>query len=212
MRGVESLTQEMWADQDRHEGNRRRLFCAVAEGVDASTILYPGSFIDIAASFAFADVTYVDSNLRAEKFFADRAGIDEIIATHRHDDAGEHSFRFLPADYRGELGFGDETFDLLVSLYAGFVSLYCTRYLRIGGMLLVNPSHGDASMAAIDDRYRLGAVVTSRSGRYRVDRTGLDQYLIPKKEQDVTADRLHRLGRGIGYTKSPFAYLFERIS
>jgi hypothetical protein len=27
----------------------------------------------------------------------------------------------------------------------------------------------------------------------------------------VTADLIHRTGRGIAYTKSPFAYLFRRI-
>ncbi len=78
--------------------------------------------------------------------------------------------------------------------------------------LLVNPSHGDAAMASIDDRFRLIAVVTSGAGRYRVDHADLGQYLIPKKGQDVTAELLHELGRGIAYTKTPFAYLFERIS
>lgn len=55
-------------------------------------------------------------------------------------------------------------FDLLISLYAGFVSEHCTCHLRNGGLLLVNSSHGDAAMASIDDRYRLVGVVSSRAG------------------------------------------------
>ena len=109
-----------------------------------------------------------------------------------------------------ELGLADESFDLLASLYAGLVSEYCTRYLRVGGTLLVNSSHGDAAMASIDSRYRLAGVVTSRAGNYRVSMDGLDSYLIPKRSVEVTAELLHRTGRGIAYTRSPFAYLFQR--
>jgi hypothetical protein len=118
---------------------------------------------------------------------------------------------FIAGDYRGPLGLADESFDLLVSLYAGFVSEHCTRYLRVGGHLLVNPSHGDAAMASIDQRYRLVAVVKSGGANaYRIDTEDLDTYFVPKKPQPITVERLHELGRGIGYTKSPFAYLFER--
>ena len=39
----------------------------------------------------------------------------------------------------------------------------------------------------------------------------LDTYLVPKRDIDVTAEFLQESGRGIAYTKSPFAYLFERL-
>ena len=106
----------------------------------------------------------------------------------------------------------DRSFDLLVSLYAGFISERCTDHLRVGGTLLVNPSHGDAAMASIDPRYQLTGVVVSRNGDYSIVRSGLGDYLIPKKPQIVTVEGLHESGRGIGYTTSPFAYLFTRIS
>ena len=80
-------------------------------------------------------------------------GVDEIISAHQADD-GARSVTFLAEDYRNELGLNEQSFDLLVSLYAGFISEHCTKYLRIGGSLLVNPSHGDAAMASIDPRYR----------------------------------------------------------
>jgi hypothetical protein len=37
----------------------------------------------------------------------------------------------------------------------------------------------------------------------------LDAYLIAKRDIEVTADLIHESGRGIAYTKSPFAYLFQ---
>ena len=76
----------------------------------------------------------------------------------------------------------------------------------------MNPSHGDAAMASIDPRYRLHAVVTSRSVSYAVDARNLDTYLVPKRDEEVTRESLHASGRGIAYTKAPFAYLFERVA
>lgn len=76
----------------------------------------------------------------------------------------------------------------------------------------MNPSHGDAAMASIDPRYRLRAVVTSRSGSYTVDARNLDTYLVPERVVEVTKESLHTSGRGVAYTKSPFAYLFERVT
>ena len=202
-------TQKLWDKQDQHVGDRQRLFAAVAEAVEAATVLYPGSYVDVAASFVWPSVTYVDLDRRAEQFFADQEGVSELIARHGADPA-THSARFIRADYEDPLELDEGSFDLLISLYGGFVSEHCTRHLRIGGSLLVNPSHGDAAMASIDERYRLRAVVTSRSGGYSVSSTDLDRYLVPKRPVEMTPEHLHETGRGIAYTTSPFAYVFER--
>ena len=203
-------TQKLWDTQDQHVGDRHRLFAAVAEAVDVTTVLYPGSYVDLAPSFVWPDVTYVDVDRRAEQFFADQDGVDELIARHGADPAAR-SARFIRADYQEPLELDEGSFDLLVSLYGGFVSEHCTRHLRVGGTLLVNSSHGDAAMASIDERYRLGAVVTSRPDGYSVSSVDLDRYLVPKRQVEVTPEYLHETGRGIAYTTSPFAYLFERV-
>jgi hypothetical protein len=39
----------------------------------------------------------------------------------------------------------------------------------------------------------------------------VDDYLVPKRNVEVTRESLHASGRGVAYTKSPFAYLFERV-
>lgn len=204
-------TRKLWAKQNKHEGDRHRLFAAVGAEVKAERVLYPGSFVDVAPSFVFADVTYVDVDRRAAQFFADTDGVREILAETVATSV-DHRVAFVAGDYQDDLGLADQSFDLLVSLSAGFISEACTRHLRVGGTLLVNGSHGDASLASIDDRYRLVGIVSSRDGQYGVTRSDLDQYLIPKKEQEITAERLHELGRGIGYTRTPFAYLFERVA
>ena len=208
---MEALTRRLWDEQDRHPGDRFRLFSAVGDWVGGASVLYPGSFVDVAASFVFDSVTYVDVDPRAARFFADTAGVDAIISRHRRK-SGKAAWRFIPSDYRTELSVADQSVGLLVSLYAGFVSECCTRYLHPGGWLLVNPSHGDVAMASIDPGYRLAAVVDARSGDYKVTDRGLDSYRIPKRPIEVTPQMLHEKGRGIAYTKSPFAYLFHRRS
>ncbi|MCZ7529675.1 MAG: hypothetical protein M5U31_04635 [Acidimicrobiia bacterium] len=205
---MKAKTRELWDKQNQHERDRARLFTAVAGATGARSALYPGSYVDLAPSFVFPAVTYVDSDKRAAAFFEDDDGIHELVAANSGPDHPE--IRFFHADYTTDLDLSSEAFDLLVSLYAGFVSEHCTAYLRVGGSLLVNPSHGDAAMASIDSRYELEGVVVSRSGRYRVSRSNLDDYLVPKRPTEITADLLHESGRGIGYTKSPFAYLFTR--
>lgn len=205
---VEQFTRRLWSEQDRHEGDRFRLFSAVRDAVGGVSVLYPGSFVDVAASAVYPQVTYVDSDRRTPRFFSDANGIAEIIESMGGDP--DHVVEFLHADYRHKLPVEAESFDLLVSLYAGFVSEHCTRYLKVGGTLLVGPSHGDAAMASIDSRYQLTGVVASRSGSYKVSTDHLATYMVPKTPIDITPDLLHERGRGIAYTKSPFAYLFQR--
>ena len=205
---MNELTRRLWEEQDRHPGDRLRLFTTVADLAGGRCVLYPGSFVDVAPSFVYASVTYVDSDRRAARFFGDASGVNEIIRKNRHDPA-KADWRFIAADYRTQLDIPERSVDLLVSLCAGFVSEHCSRYLRPGGYLLVNPSHGDAAMASIDPRYSLVAVVGSRSGRYTITERDLESYLVPKRPTDVTAELLHGTRRGIAYTKSPFGYLFQ---
>ena len=105
----------------------------------------------------------------------------------------------------------DESFDLLVSQYAGFVSQYCKRYLKIGGWLLANNSHGDAGMAHLDGDYELVGVVNRRSDKFSFSANKLEQYFVPKKDVPVTKEYLEKIKRGIGYQKSAFAYVFGEL-
>jgi len=205
---MKTKTADLWAKQDQHEGDRWRLFSAVSAAIDAETVLYAGSYVDVAPSFVFESVTYLDVDKRANEFFADADGVLEIIV--EHDGSPDADVAFVHADYTSDLDLPDDSFDLLVSLYAGFISEHCTRHLRVGGTLLVNGSHGDAAMASIDPRYELNGVVVSQDGDYKVITADLDRYLVPKKPQEITVEQLHASGRGIGYTTSPFAYLFTR--
>ena len=169
--------------------------------------LYPGCYLDLAPSVAIRHVTYVDTDRRAARYFADRDLVHSELATHGGAEVGAE-VAFLAADYTTPLPLPQAGFDLLISLYAGPVWDHCRRYLRPGGLLLANASHGDASVAALDPDVHLVAAVHLREGRYRLDTERLDRYLVPRNPAAADADAIRRSGRGIAYTRSAFAYLF----
>lgn len=208
---MEAATRKLWADQDKHGGDRWRLFQAVAAAVGGRSVLYPGSFVDVAASFVWPVVTYVDVDRRAARFFTDVEGVAEIVGAHPGAPA-DPVISFVHGDYTEDLGLAANEFDLLVSLYAGFVSDHCTGHLKVGGHLLVNPSHGDAALASIDRRYTLSGVVLSRSGQYVVSHRELDTYLVPKKPVDLSPEAIRSRGKGVAYSRPAFAYLFRRVA
>ena len=206
---MSARTDALWAKQNVHPGARESMFAAAAEHLGQQRVLYVGSYVDVAASFVFDDVTYFDMDARAEKFFGDRDGVEAIIAANR-DDAEHARFDFFRGDYTRPEDRPDGSFDLLVSLYAGFISEHCTDLLRSGGHLLTNNSHGDASMASLDPRYDLAAVIVTRGDRHVLSTNDLDTYLEPKKGDPPTVESLHASQRGVAYTKSPFIYVFQK--
>ena len=187
---------------------RLGMFESIAKHFSVERVLYPGSFVHATPSFVFPMVTYVDMEKRAKQFFA-TSELQQLIAE-RKIYAQEAQVQFVHQDYATQLPECDESFDLLVSQYAGFISQHCKRYLKIGGWLLANNSHGDASMAHLDDNYELCGVVKRRSDNFRLNAMELGQYFVPNQDLAVTREYLERIQRGIGYRKSAFAYAFVR--
>lgn len=189
---------------------RLDLFQRIDEKYDIQRVLYPGSYVHITPSFFFPDVVYVDSDKGAKKFFDDQKLLQDFVYR-RKNYPQDAKVKFHFADYRNGFNEKEESFELLISQYAGFVGQYCKRYLKIGGLLLANNSHGDAGVAALDDGYRLIAVVHSRSGKHRISETNLEEYFVPKVSKiHVTKEYLLELGRGMGYKKSASVYVFRR--
>jgi len=188
---------------------RLDLFQIISDKFDIQCVLYPGSFVHVTPSFVFPHVVYVDSDKQAKKFFNDpevQRFIDE-----RKGFPQEAQIIFHAADYRKGFDEQEEGFDLLISQYAGFVGQDCKRYLKRGGLLLANNSHGDAGLAALDEDYELIAVFFLRDGKYQISEANLDAYFIPKAKISVTKKYLLELQKGIGYQKSASAYLFRKV-
>jgi hypothetical protein len=183
-------------------------FAIIAEKYHVKSVLYPGSFIHITPSLVFPVVTYLDTDKRAKAFFNDPTIYDYISKHKVYENDPEISF--YSGDYMKNVLEPRRDFDLLISQYAGFVSQYCKGYLKAGGLLLVNNSHSDASMASIDASYKLIGVLNRRGDKYTLSEENLDSFFIPKRAIRITKEYLEQTGRGIGYTKSPASYLFSK--
>ena len=185
------------------------LFRSIRNSYHVSKAIYPGSYIHISPAFIFPYVVFIDSDKTAIKFFQTQSYLG--IVNSRKEYSEPSNIAFFGIDYRKFLEEYRSFFDLLISQYAGFISDVCKPYLRIGGYLLVNNSHGDAGFASIDKDYKLISAIHRTNGKYRLSDSSMEDYFKPKKEIIVTKDLLKQRKKGIGYTKTTSLYLFQKI-
>ena len=204
---VTQTYKKYYSDRDYEQID---LFRLIKNEWKIERVIYPGSYVHVSPSFIFSDVVYIDSDKKAKKFFE----INEVkdFICERKEYPGDPKFSFYGIDYKQTIDDFYQQFDLLVSQYAGFISDSCKDYLKIGGILLVNNSHGDAGLASIDQDYGLIATVHKTKGKYRISTASLDKYFIPKSINIVTKELLYKTNRGVGYTKTAPLYIFRRIS
>lgn len=186
------------------------LFRRLKNEYGIANAIYPGSYIQVSPSFIYPTVVYIDSDKHAIRFF--QSDLLEEIVEERKEYPEDPEIFFHGIDYTNLIDAYRSRFDLLISQYAGFISGVCKPYLRRGGYLLVNNSHGDAGMASIDRDYQLIAAVHRRKGKYRQSTSSLADYFIPKKDIKVTRELLLERKKGIGYTKTATLYLFQKVS
>lgn len=192
---------------------RLQLFEILRSEFDVESGLYPGCFVHVTPSFVIPQMVYVDSNTGARRFFEE--GTAQSTVLDRKNYPAEPEITFFRQDYSKPLPVEDGSVDLLISQYAGFVSENCKRYLRFGGYLIANNSHGDAGLACSDADFELAAVVDRRGENFTLRTKNLHEYFVPKSRSlptDVRATRayLKALGRGLGYAKSAAGYVFLR--
>jgi len=188
---------------------RLELFQKISEKQHIEHVLYPGSFVHITPSFVFPHVVYVDSDKKAARFFKDPVIYEFISRKKKYPERAKVVYH--QSNFATDFNEKEESFDLLISQSAGFVSFACKKYLKVGGILIVNNSHGDASMASIDSDYMLIAVYHRRNGLYMISNKNLKDYFIPKSDIEVTKAYLEKIQRGIGYTKTASWYIFRRV-
>ena len=210
MKPLKFITQTYKKYYSERDYEQIDLFRLIKNEWKIERVVYPGSYVHVSPSFVFPDVVYIDSDKNAKKFFE----FDEVndFICERKEYLGDPKFSFYGVDYRQKIDDLHQQFDLLVSQYAGFISDLCKDYLKIGGILLVNNSHGDAGLASIDQDYGLIATVHKSKGKYRISKASLEKYFIPKSKNIVTKESLYKTNRGVGYTKTAPLYIFRRIS
>ena len=186
------------------------LFRELNEKFNIEKVFYPGSHVHIAPSLIFSMVTYADSFRNTHKFFEDKETIDFIKINKEYTE--EPIIRFYQQDYNKPFRELDNDFDLVISQYAGFVGQAAKQYLKKGGLLVCNNSHGDASMASLDPDFELIAVYRRKTDdKFSISDRNLEGYLKPKNGIKPTKKQLMKSMKGIAYTKSPAGYIFRKV-
>lgn len=182
-------------------------FLILSKKFSIRSVLYPGCFVHITPSFVFRDVVYIDENKQAYKFFQD-PGVYKYIQRRKHYQKSPQ-IAFLHRNYKnlGKL----RLFDLLISQYAGFISHYCKKFLKKGGILFVNDSHGDAGMASLDKDYQLIGVFHEENGKCTFSTKQLDSYFVLKNLK-LTKKHLKQTQKGMNYEKKAAAYVFRKLN
>ena len=188
---------------------RLNLFRQLEQKYGGTRVLYPGSFVHITPSFVYPTAVYVDNDKEAQQFFANPANYD-FVAKRKHYDQPT-SITFHAGDFQLGIDEPDQSFDLLISLFAGFVSLHCKRYLKVGGLLLVNDSHGDATMASLDEDFQLIEIGNQTKGKYTLTDMYLDTYFVTKADTVITREWAMKHLRGFKYRRMADVYIFRRM-
>lgn len=188
---------------------RTELFLILSAEFNLQRGLYPGCFTHITPSFFVPEMVYVDTDKRCQPFFSDDATLHYIAERKQYEQAA--SITFYHADFSKEIPEPRQSFDLLLSFYAGFISEYCTYYLRPHGILVVNNSHGDAPLAYLNPNYQLVGIVNRKAERFKLAFDNLDAYFVTKSGKPLDKAEILKNMRGPRYTKAPYAYIFQKV-
>lgn len=190
-------------------GSRIEVFREVRREFRSKRVLYPGSYVHLTPSLIFPEVIFVDSDIRAKRFFSCREEIWDHINQFKENEE-EHLFQFISGDYQSEMNIPLNSIDLLISEYAGFVSIHTKEYLRNGGILLAGDSHGDATLANSDPDFLFLGVLKECEGQYCFQKGENERYFRRYRNMAVDLDTVKNTMKGPKYSKSADYYIFQK--
>ncbi|OJF76816.1 MAG: hypothetical protein BKP49_04415 [Treponema sp. CETP13] len=188
-----------------NNNERKELFALIQQEYQSKKVLYPGSFTHIAPSFYFQEVVYLDTDKRCKSFFSNSETIEFVKKNKKY--TGIPSIQFHETDFTKEIDETPEYFDLLISQYSGFISKYCTKYLKKDGILLANDSHGDATYAYVSGDYELIAVITDDM---KIEYDNLDTYFLFSRKKEIDIEKVLTDMKGPKYKNIAYSYIFKK--
>lgn len=204
------MVEANWFSYRERIGDRTGLFRVVDEQLHPGKVLYLGSYVDLAPSMIWPEVTYVDVDKRAQKFFNDEELVLQQLEGRSYKPKMPN-VRFIHGDFSAGLPISEQSFDLVVSLFSGPSLKSALQYLAPKGVLLTNNSHADSSLAILSDSLRPLGAILHRSGSYSVTTQDIEEYFQFKSPSKVSQDSLMSQGRGAALVRSSFAQLFVRV-
>ncbi len=175
-----------YGEQSGRQPNLLRVFQQIRDAFGCRRALYPGSYLHITPSLVFPSVCYVDSLKGIGRALSDAELLGYIDARKSYPEEAE--IQCYEQDYEGFDAEPPASFDLLISLNAGLVSLAAKGFLRPGGLLLANDEHYDARRAFTDPDYRLIGAFEKETLRLARSEEELADYFRLEGGACITAD------------------------
>lgn len=200
---IPALYRKYFVDKN---DERRMLFEKIKEAYTPEKGVYPGSFVHITPSFYIREMTYIDSDKRISKFFSDENVLRYVEANKSYPESAV--IHGLQADFSGDLPIQEHSFDIMFSFYAGFISRSCKNYLKNGGILVCNNSHGDASIARTDGDYTLAAVIKRNGENFSITDKELSSYCVKKDGSPIDTEKVLARMVGENFMRKAYAYVF----
>ncbi len=185
-------------------GDRIPLYRSVTERFNVDTALYPGSHIDIMPSLVIPKVIYMDNFRGTIQFFKEIEVIRKYVESQKLYES-DSRVTFLEGDYRNQYDIAPV--DLIISQFAGFVGQEVKRYLKEGGILLCNDSHGDATLAYCDDDYEFIGIVSST---HTIEMDNLEVYFKFARTRPIDVEKVRTTMKGPKYKVKADNYLFRK--
>ena len=183
-------------------GDRKTLYKLIANKFDVKMALYPGSHIDISASLVIPNVTYIDNYKGAIKFFKHLIEIRNYINLNK-EYPEECIIDFFGLDYNEDIQL--DKVDMIISQFAGFVGQVTKKHLKKGGILLCNDSHGDATLAYLDQDYEFIGVVDYNN---TIHTNELEKYFKFSNKQQIDRHTVQTTMKGPRYSIQANNYIF----
>lgn len=185
-------------------GSRRDLYKLVQEEFNIKSAIYPGSYIDVDPSLFIEKVTYIDNFKKANLFFKNLDNIKNYIRSNKNY-INDPNINFIYEDYSKLKDI--EKVDLIISQYAGFVGQQTKQHLKKNGILLCNDSHGDATLAYMDNDFQLIAVISNN----RIDYKDLEKYFKLSRNRVLDLNFVKTKMKGLKYIYNPENYIFKKM-
>lgn len=189
------------------QDERRMLFEIIANRFKPVKGLYPGSFTHITPSLYIQNMTYIDSDRRIARFFQD-PHVKAYLEYHKtYDEA--LCLHGIQGNFTKSLNLPEKDYDVMFSFYSGLISQHCKQYLKEGGILVCNNSHGDSSIAFTDKDYQLIGVINRRGDKFTISEKNLEVYFQKKDGTIIDCEKVKRKLTGENFSKKAFAYIFR---
>lgn len=182
---------------------RSGLFELIKKTFNPITVIYPGCSIHITPSFYFNHIVYIDKSQSSLNFFSDADTVMDLINKNKVFKESAY-WKFIPKDFKNDLGLRRASYDLLLSLFAGKMIDYCEQYIKPGGIVLTGSFFSDNESIKEKENFKLIGLIKRKNQKYVID------YNIDKSQPSKS--KLRQKNNTLEYIDNGCYYLYRKIN